>query len=285
MSSSLSIHILYFKLKAFSVTNLTGSDQHCLSFGIDNSFVHCSFQPSYRTSDGWVTRPVKESPPLFSFVLCSGVKQPLRGWETGCPSRQVKDRNGKSDREWEGLAEEENLMGKSECSGGRVVVSLTYLLCATHETFSCSSRFFPRHLSFSPFSRLSPFLHLWLSADCFPSAETGLLNVSWGFFFFFSFLKKRALSIWSTLIKYKDEFTWEPVHKNLLAQTCCSCGKTQKFNGMPSTEESIQVRVQMQVRTEKEWQRHSRLWRESDWWLLSCRLWVRFRLERVYTPF
>lgn len=55
----------------------------------------------------------------------------------------MKDRSGKSDREWEGLAEEENLMGKSECSGGRTVVSLTYLLCATHETFSCSSRFFP----------------------------------------------------------------------------------------------------------------------------------------------
>lgn len=29
----------------------------------------------------------------------------------------MKDRSGKSDREWEGLAEEENLMGKSECDG------------------------------------------------------------------------------------------------------------------------------------------------------------------------
>lgn len=204
-----------FKLVGFSVTNLTSYDQRSLSFGIDNSFVYCSFQPSYRSSDGWVTRPAKESPLLLSFVLCSGVKQPLSVWETGCLSRQVKDSSGKSDREWEGLAEEENLMGKSECSSDRVVVSLTYLLCATHETFSCSSRFFPRHLSSPPFSRLSPsFLHLWLSVDCFPSAETGLLNVSWGFFFF---SKKRAHSIWSTLIKCKDEFTWEPVKQELVS--------------------------------------------------------------------
>lgn len=263
-----SVHVFHFKPEAFSVRNLTSSDQRCLSFGIDNSFVHCSFQPSYRTSDGWVTRPTKESPPLFSFVLCSGVKQPLRVWETGCLSRQVKDRSGKSDREWEGLAEEENLMGESECSGGRVVVSLTYLLCATHETFSCSSRFFPRHLASPPFSRLSPsFLHLWLSADCFPSAETSLLNVSW-VFFFLSFLKKRALSIWSThSLNIRMGSHGSQYDKNFLAQTWCSCGNTLKFSGMPSTEESIQVRVEMQVRTEKEWQRDSRLGRESDWWL------------------
>lgn len=97
----------------------------------------------------------------------------------GCLSGQVKDSSVKSDREWEGLAEDENLMEKSECSGGGVVVSLTYLLRATHETFSWSSRFLLRHLSSPPFSRLSPsFLHLWLSVDCFPSAEAGLLNVS-----------------------------------------------------------------------------------------------------------
>lgn len=142
------------KLEIFSVTNPTNSDQCCLSFGIDNSFVHCSFWPSCCTSDGWLTRPVTGSPPLYSFVLCSSVKHPLWVWETGCLSRQVKDRSVKSDREWEGLAEEENLMGKSECSGSRVVVSLTYLLCATHETFSCSSHFFPHHLSSS--SLLSP---------------------------------------------------------------------------------------------------------------------------------
>lgn len=42
----------------------------------------------------------------------------------------MRDRSVKSDREWEGLAEEETLMGKSECSGSIVVVSLTYLLYA-----------------------------------------------------------------------------------------------------------------------------------------------------------
>lgn len=144
------------KLEIFSVTNPTNSDQCCLSFGIDNSFVHCSFRPSCCTSDGWITRPVTGSPPLYSFVLCSSVKHPLWVWETGCLSRQVKDRSVKSDREWEGLAEEENLMGKSECSGSRVVVSLTYLLCATHETFSCSSHFFPHHLSSSSLLSLFP---------------------------------------------------------------------------------------------------------------------------------
>lgn len=182
---------------------------------MDNSFVHCSFQPSYGTCDGWVSRPAKESPPLFSFALCNGVKQPLRIWETGFLSRQVKDRRGNSDRDWEGPAEEENLMGKSECSSGTVVVSLTYLLCATHETFSCSSRFFPRHLSGPPFSRLSPFppplLICRLFSQCWDWPTECFMS------FFFSFMKKRALSIWSTLIKYKDEFTWEPVQQELVS--------------------------------------------------------------------
>lgn len=169
-------------------TNLTSSDQRCLSSGIDNSFVHCSFQPSCRTSDGWVTRPAKESPPLFSFVLCSGVKQPLRVWESRCLSRQVKDRSSESDRERERLAEEENLMGKSECGGGRVVVSLTYLLCATHETFSCSSRFFTRHLSSPLLPSLAP---LPLSSTSgyllivFPVLRLAYWMFHEGFFFFF----------------------------------------------------------------------------------------------------
>lgn len=179
----------------------------------------------------------------------------------------MKDRRGKSDREWEGLAEEENLMGKSECSGGRVVVSLTYLLCATHETFSCSSRFLLHHLS-------SPLL---LSLASLPLSPTpGYLSIvfpvlwlaCWMFhegFFFPPFLKTRALSIWSTLIKYKHEFTWEPVQQELVSPNMLLL---RKKNLMECRQQKSQYRLGLRCRWgPKKIDRDGRLGRESHWWL------------------
>lgn len=144
-----------FLNKNFSASSATSSDQCCLSLGIDNSCVHCSFQPSYHTSNGWATRPVMEKP-----KFCAAVWSLWLESETGRMNRQVKDRTVGRGREWDGLAEGENLMGKRVCSSDWAVVSLTYLLCAPHETFSCSLHFFPVTLScplfFLPLSRFFP---------------------------------------------------------------------------------------------------------------------------------
>lgn len=184
------------KLETFTVTNLANFNQPSLSLGIDNSCVHCFFPAQllhFRWLSNWASEGARTS--RFNFVLCSGVKHPLRVWGAGCLSRQVKDRSVKSDREWEGLAEEENLMGKSECSGSRVVVSLTYLLCATHETFSCSSRFFPRHLS-SPFSRLSPLSSTSGNLSIvFPVLRPACWMFHECFYFIFYLLKEGSLNM------------------------------------------------------------------------------------------
>lgn len=77
-----------------------------------------SFRPSHRTSVGRATRPAEGKPTSVQLCFVHRRETAVTGCEEqGCLSRQVKDRSGKSDREWEGLAEEENLMGKSECDG------------------------------------------------------------------------------------------------------------------------------------------------------------------------
>lgn len=121
------------------------------------------------------------------------------------------------------------------------------------------------HVSFPVTSPLLPsiaFLSLSSTSGYLPIVFPVLRLAYWMFHeFLFFFLKKRALSIWRTLIKYKDEFTWELVRQKLVSPNMLLLQKKNilKFNRIPSTVESVQARVEMQVRTKKEWPRDSRL--------------------------